>query len=144
MEDQAAPALEILTSLYEVQEDTAIRYSRLLQQYQDLEGDVRAVFTRIVEGASADALELKKFLEKSNPGTDFLLPETAHKKVYALNGGKKEILGGCLTDIEALQKAYSIALSWKGTERIAGKFPFDHLEKIKLLYDHVRLLYEAQ
>lgn len=144
MADQAAPALEILTSLYEVQEDTAIRYSRLLKQYQDLEADIRAIFTRIVEEASADALELKKFLEKSNPGIDFRLPGAAHQLVSVLNGGKKEILGVCLNDIEALQNAYSIALSWKGTERIAGKFPFNHLEKIKLLHDHVRLLYEAQ
>jgi hypothetical protein len=144
MEDQSAPALEILTRLYEVQQETAIRYSRVLTQYQDLNGDIRAVFSRIVEEASTCALELKKFLEQTNPAIDIPHHGNTHSIAWIQAGEKKEMLRGCLTDIESLQNAYSIALSWKGTERIAGKFPFDHLEKIKLLYDHVRLLYEAQ
>ncbi|WP_336516381.1 hypothetical protein [Pollutibacter soli] len=144
MEDQSAPALEILTRLYEVQQDTAIRYSRLLTQYQDLEGDIRAVFSRIVEESSACTLELKTFLEHTNPGVVFPHPGNAQKIGTVQSTAKKEMLFASLADIESLQNAYSIALSWKGTERIAGKFPVNHLEKIKLLYDHIRLLYEAQ
>ena len=143
MDDQAAPALEILTRLFEAQQDIAIRYSRIITQYQDLEADVRAIFGRIIEESTAAALELKKFLARLSPGSD-VSAGTIQPDIIALNGGKKEILATCLTDLETLQTAYSIALSWKGTERIAGKFPFDHLQRLKLLHDHIRLTVEAQ
>jgi hypothetical protein len=143
MEEKIEAALEILMGLYQLQKETEQKYILLLRHLPGMGGDISSVFERIVESCSSHAKELKTVLEIHSDlfnGSVDSKPTLA--QLHELNE-RKNILEYCIKDIKAITNAYSIALSWKGTESVAGNLILRQMEELTRLHEHIKHFSEA-
>ncbi len=143
MENQVAPAFEILLGLYQLQKETEQKYTLLLRHLPGIEGDISSIFERIVEACRSNLAELKIFLKENyNLFSESADTKPTLEQLHELTN-RKNILRYCLNDVEKITNAYSIALSWKGTERTAGSLPLAQMEKITRLHEHLKKFSES-
>ncbi len=142
MKDKVLSA-QIARDLFHIHENRIDTYKQLLQEYTDLELDMKAIIERMIEQSTKDREQLQK---KTNP--EFNAAGEIYKSWQMMinpvtPGDKKTVLATLADDELIMMNTYSLALSML-TEPGIIKLLESQQQELNKLHAHIRQYHNAQ
>lgn len=144
MSTQVLSSIEIASDLLRIHKKRISKYMQVLHESGHLEGDLKAIFERIIEESTKCRNELVE-----NMPAEGIQPAG---KIYEIGVGpnaditkdRKTILIRCSDDELAIINAYSTALSSGNIDRKLKEVLTSQLQDMQQLYKHIISYHDAQ
>ena len=135
---------EIVNDLYALQQERRMRFFRFLHDAAFLDGDLRAIFQRIVEEADSCSRELKAWVYEPGESQAGMIFNSWAKVPLFITGTKKEILAECANNELRIMNIYSAILGANAVTPEIARVMDDQYYRINSLHDHIQLYHDAQ
>lgn len=135
---------EIVQDILHIHQDRIRIYKSGLHHMTDMDGDVKALFERMIEESIKYAQQLTSYIQKADgiKGNTYKIWEGPKAPGGATD--KKSIVKTCASDELALVNTYSMALSSITSDKELENLLQLQRQNIIELYNHIRQFYNAQ